>query len=217
MFTFRSEIFLLDEMPDFSQDIVKNEIMFFNVDLAFAKQHGGPITHSFLERLPKEFLDSEYLVIDSRVHMLMANFFFPAIPGFHHDSVERTRPGDGQPNYINPKHRSNHIMALVNGDICPTKFALGTADFPDVPIGDVYYKVWHPMVEEKIRTGELTSYMAPSNRLIMFDDRAWHQATMARKNGWRWFVRASVDPDRKPTNEIRRQVQVYLSNPMEGW
>lgn len=217
MFKFHSEIFLLGHLPHFSQDEIKNEIMLFNVDLAFAYQHGGPITRSFLDLLPEEFTSSKHLVIDSRVHMLMKEFFYPAIPGFHHDSVERTRPGDNQPNYVNPTHRSNHIMALANGDVCPTEFALGVAEFPDVPIGDVYYKVWHPMVEEKIRTGELTSYFVPSNRLIMFDDRAWHQATIARENGWRWFVRASVDPDRKPTNEIRRQVQVYLEKPMEGW
>lgn len=217
MFRFHSEMFLLDRMPDFSQDEVKNEIMLFNVDFAFATEYGGPLTKAFLKLLPKEFKESEHFVLDSRVHMLMKDFFFPAIPGFHHDSVERTRPGDNQPNYINPSHRASHIMALVNGDICPTEFALGDAEFPDVPVGQTYYKVWHPMVEEKIKSGELKSVMAPTNQLIMFDDRAWHQATIARQNGWRWFVRATIDPNRKPTNEIRRQVQVYLQNPMEGW
>jgi ribosomal protein L4 len=41
--------------------------------------------------------------------------------------------------------------------------------------------------------------------------------TRAVKNGWRLFIRASWNTDRKPTNEFRRQVQVYMENPMEGW
>jgi hypothetical protein len=41
----------------------------------------------------------------------------------------------------------------------------------------------------------------------------------ANGNGWRFFIRASWSTDRVKncTNEIRRQVQVYMENPVEGW
>ena len=107
-------------------------------------------------------------------------------------------------------------MALI-GDCCPTQFAVGKSEFPDVPLGELFYKVWHPMVVEKIKKGELESVSAPSNRLIFFDWETWHQGIPAIKNGWRWFIRASINTGRKPTNELRQQVQVYLERPMEGW
>lgn len=215
-FTFESKIELGDLLPAFPEKEVKDEVMLFSSDLNFARKVGGPLTHSFLDTLPKDWVDAPDLIIDSRVHMLMAGWF-PCIPGFHHDDVPRSRSGDNQPNYYDPEYRSEHILALVNGDICPTEFALGTAEFPDVELDQTYYKVWHPIVEEKIKSGELISFSAPSNRLIFFDDRSWHQGVRACQNGWRWFVRASRNTHRKPFNEIRRQVQVYLEFPMEGW
>jgi hypothetical protein len=57
----------------------------------------------------------------------------------------------------------------------------------------------------------------PSDTVVFFDDRTWHQGTRAVKNGWRLFIRASWNTNRKATNEFRRQVQVYMENPMEGW
>jgi len=59
----------------------------------------------------------------------------------------------------------------------------------------------------------------PSNRLVYFDCDTFHTGTKAVKNGWRWFGRVSRNTDRvnKITNEIRKQAQVYLEFPMEGW
>ncbi len=216
MFTFKSEIQLGSFLPDFTQEQIKNEIMLFNCDLFTATQLAGPITSVFLNTLPNDWKEAPDLVIDSRVHMLMKDFFFPCIPGWHHDDVPRSS-SNGQPNYHNPEYRSQHVMALANGEICPTQFALGEANFPEINSGQVYYKIWHPIVESKIQNGELELFSAPSNRLIFFDDRSWHQGIKAIGNGWRWFVRASRNTNRKPTNEIRRQVQVYLENPMDGW
>lgn len=176
--------------------------------------HGGHPTRKFLEALP-ENLQNDKTIIDSRVHMLMPGWF-PCIPGFHHDDVPRER-SDKQPEYHNPSYRSNHALILYNGDICPTEFALGESEFPDVELGKTYYKEWHPMVEEKINSGELTSFKTPSDTVVYFNDRTWHQGTRAVKGGWRLFIRASWDTNRIPTNEIRRQVQVYLEAPMEGW
>ena len=54
----------------------------------------------------------------------------------------------------------------------------------------------------------------------------WHRGTPAVANGWRFFIRASRyynasgEPiaRRNPrTNELRRQVQVYMSAENAGW
>lgn len=195
--------------------LIKNEPMFFSADKRFAYEHGGPLTKLFLDNLPKYWDEPEYpLILDSRVHMLKKGWW-PSIPGFHHDFVCRNR-SDGQPEYRNPKYKSEHIMMIV-GDASITEFALGQSEFPEVPLGEICYKVWHPLVVDKIAKGELKSWKCPVNSLVLFDWNTWHQGTESTKDGWRFFIRASRNCKPKFRNEIRNQVQVYLSNPMEGW
>lgn len=203
-----------------ANDEIKHEPMFFSADLKYAHENGGHITRSFVEALASHFNNDHELlskmVFDSRSHMLMKGWF-PCIPGFHHDDVERKTRKDGQPNYDNPIYRAQHCLGLVNGDICPTEFATGIARFPIPKEDQVAYKIWHPLVEKAIRNGKLDSVSAPSDKLVFFDDRTWHQGTKAVADGWRWFGRASWNTDRPIRNEIRKQVQVYLEFPMEGW
>lgn len=218
-----SEIEFGPRMPRFNQDEVKNEPMLFNCDVSGALMHGGPITRMFLRHLPQGWVGAP-LVIDSRVHMLMPGWY-PCIPGWHHDDVPRTR-ADGQPNYGEGQDRSAHIIALVNGDICPTHFAVGSAAF-EMPKGDQpLYSAWHRDVEKLLEDGQLERVVAPSNHLIRFTDRTWHTGTKAVANGWRFFIRASRywDADgnviarrNERTNEVRKQVQVYLDDPFRGW
>lgn len=224
-YTFDSSFVVGNPLPTFTQGEVKNEPMLFNCSLEAAMSLGGPITRSFILQTVRDSLNDNFArpaVIDTRVHMLMPGWF-PCIPGFHHDDVPRTR-SDGQPNYDTPEYRSTHVMALVNGDICPTEFAVGKITLPEIPIGEgLVYKKWHPIVEELIRTSELNNthdvqrMPVPTNKLIYFDDHAIHQGVRAVNGGWRWFGRITYGSDRKPTNETRRQVQVYLEFPMEGW
>lgn len=200
---------------EWTADIIKNEPMFFNCDYDFAMKNGGMITRKFLERLPPSWANEDF-VIDSRVHMLMKGWF-PCIPGFHHDDVPRSGK-DGQPNYINPEYRSVHLMGLVNAEICPTEFAIGKVTY-QIPKG-IIYKDWHnKVVNDIFCTLNLKLVRADSGRYIEFDDRTFHQGTKAISNGWRWFIRLSKNTDRTKTitNEVRKQVQVYLENPMEGW
>jgi hypothetical protein len=214
-FEFESKIEHGSFVRKFDEDVVKNEPMLFSCDLPTALKLGGPITTTFIRALDKKFIKSEDLIIDSRVHMLMPNWF-PCIPGFHLDDVPRER-SDKQPNHFNPSYQSKHAMLLINGDICPTQFALGKGELEDIAEGEKYYKVWHPKVEQMCKDGVLERHDAESNQIIYFDWNTWHQGTRAIKSGWRFFIRATVNTKRKPTNELRRQVQVYLESPMEGW
>ncbi|QPI13995.1 hypothetical protein MYO4S_00244 [Serratia phage 4S] len=222
--TFNSQASAVGSFADhINNDQIKNEKMFFNSDLAFAWENGGPITRSFIDNLPAYW--REDVVFDSRVHMLMPGWY-PAIPGFHHDDVPRADiPAGqhfltaGQPDYDNPRYNSEHILGLVNASVCPTHFATGEATFSEVPEGATVYKHWHPEVLKHIENGTLEQWEAPDRTLLMFDHDTWHTGSKAVLNGWRWFGRVSRNTDRvkKITNEIRVNAQVYLEFPMEGW
>lgn len=214
-FEFDSRIQFLGEMNHYTDEQIKNEPMLFNCDFKHAYNLGGPITGEFLDHIADK-LPTEDIVVDSRVHMLMPGWF-PCIPGFHHDDVPRSGK-NGQPNYYNPEYKSKHIMALVNADVCPTEFALGKITLPDVEDG-IYYKEWHKLVSCEVAVGNLQRVLLRGNPIVGFDWQTFHQGTRAVKGGWRWFIRVSYNTDRVKncTNEIRRQVQVYLEHPMEGW
>lgn len=197
----------------FPQDAIKNEPMFFNASSEHAYHNGGPITKSFIAAASLHGWSGA--VFDSRVHMLMPGWF-PCVPGFHHDDVARGK--NGQPDYENMPYKSEHLMGLVNGDICPTVFALGVHSLSKIDDG-IVYKAWHNEVEHQIEQNILRRWEAPSGRLVAFDWQSMHSGQRAKKGGWRWFGRLSRRTDRLMgiTNEIRRQVQVYLEFPMEGW
>ncbi len=206
-----SQIQLGPILKEFSQEEIKNEIMFFRATRDFAYRYGGEPTRYFLDSLGT----SEDIIIDSRVHMLMDGWF-PCIPGFHHDDCPRERK-DGQPEYYNPSYRSKHAMVLYNGDICPTEFAIGEQIFSNPEDHKVIYKEWHKEVEQLLKQKQLELIKAPNNQIIYFDDRTWHQGTQAVNNGFRLFIRATWNSKLEPKNEIRRQSQVYMNNPMQGW
>lgn len=203
---------------------IKDEPMFFNSDWQFAYDEGGPITKSFLMSLPDDWKNGP-LVFDSRVHMLMPGWY-PAIPGFHHDDVPRPEipvgqhfATAGQPDYDSPRYLSEHILGLVNADVCPTEFALGECHMPKVEDGEIIYRKWHLEVEQLLAKRLMHKAIAPDRMLVKFDWQTFHSGSKAVSNGWRWFGRVSRNTDRTNTvtNEIRRNAQVYLEFPMQGW
>jgi len=212
----------------FAQDVdnaaIKDEPMFFNCNLVFAYENGGPVTRSFIDALDQEWREAP-AAFDSRVHMLMPGWY-PAIPGFHHDDVPRPAipvgqhfVTAGQPDYDNPRYHAQHILGLVNAAVAPTDFAVGRCVMPEVADGDLIYRAWHAEVERLLASGEMERVSAPDRTLVHFDWQAFHTGVPAVSNGWRWFGRVSFNTDRveRISNEIRRQVQVYLEFPMEGW
>lgn len=206
-----------------TDNVVKNEPMLFNNDLRGAEKNGGVITQLFIEALPEDWKNVP-LVIDSRVHMLMPDWY-PCIPGWHHDDVPRVR-SDGQPEYEAPTDRSEHILMLVNAHLAPTEFAIGKTQF-DVPaLGETIYEKWHCAVEEYIAARLLETVSVPDKTLMKFNDRSWHRGVAATGNGWRFFIRASrywdaegniIARRNERTNEIRKQVQIYMSAENAGW
>ena len=215
-------IVLKSKMPLYEDLTIKNEPMLFNCDFRHAEKHGRQITHKFLDLLPEEFTQGP-VVIDTRVHMLMPSWY-PCIPGWHHDDVPRSLPNN-QPNY-NDTLRSKHCMALVNPAASATEFAIGEASFPE-PTPTNVYKPWHNHIDKLITEQKLILHRVKDQNLIVFNDRTWHQGTPAVQFGWRWFGRASiytrdgvrVERPNARTNEVRKQVQVYIPHNMlnNGW
>lgn len=215
------ELYHLD--CEYTTNEVKNEPMLFNNDLDGAIKNGGMITRDFLCHLPHDWWNAP-LVIDSRVHMLMPGWY-PCIPGWHHDDVPRLR-SDGQPEYEAITPRSEHILFLVNSHLAPTEFALGSAEFEVPPIGRVIYEDWHKEVNLAIAAKELVVQSVKNQVLTKFNDRTWHRGVAAVDNGWRFFVRASrywdadgnvIARGNERTNEVRKQVQIYMSAENAGW
>ena len=215
-YLFNSKIKIHDGiLPSFTDEQIKNEPMIWRATGKWAYEHGGIITRTFLNEIKKVRGDYENCICDSRSHMHMKNWY-PAIPGYHHDTVPRTR-SDKQPNYDTPEYKANHIMTLINGDCCPTQFAIGECELEEVPLNEIVYKIWHEKIIELLNDKKLKLMNIPTNKLIEFDYQAFHQAQKAVNRGWRWFGRATFNTTVEPANEIRQQVQVYLENLMEGW
>lgn len=211
---------------DVGNDEIKNEPMFFNSSLDYAYENGGPITKSFIENLP-DFITIKPCVFDSRVHMLMPGWY-PAIPGWHHDDVPRPPipVGQhfltaGQPNYDTPHYHSSHWLGVVNAHVAPTKFLIGDVILPGVPDGGLIYRKWNEEIEHQLNKNNthLETLSVSDRTIYSFDCDTFHTGIKAVQNGWRWFGRVTINSDRCDTitNEIRRNAQVYLEFPMEGW
>jgi hypothetical protein len=198
-------------MNKFSQNEIKNEVMFYRSSYSFVKKNCGPIMKDFLSKVPKKFLKN--CLIDSRSHMLMEGFW-PCIPGWHHDDVPRTLPS-GQPNYRHVANKARFITALVNSSICPTEFLVGKMILPDIKTK--IYNKWDPIINKQIKNKTVESVKSTSDELIYFDNNTMHQCTRATSFGWRWFVRLTINSTLKPENEMRPQVQIYLNDYTIGW
>ena len=48
------------------------------------------------------------------------------------------------------RYQSEHILGLVNAEVCPTEFALGNCLMPAIKNGELIYRQWHKEVEELI-------------------------------------------------------------------
>ncbi len=201
---------------DYTDEVIKNEQMFFNSNIAFAYENGGIITRNFIDSLPSDWKGSG-VVLDSRVHMLMPEWY-PCIPGWHHDDVPRSTK-TGQPNYTKPEYYAEHLCGLVNAEICPTKFIDDWVNVSEPNIETTIYEQWSKEIQQDVDLDAYTCYDAVSGVLIEFDCNTFHTGVPAVKGGWRWFCRLSRNTGRTKnmTNEIRKQVQVYLENPIMGW
>jgi len=201
--------------------MIEEEPMLFNATPNFLQKNAlkRPITDKFLravEELWGDPLPDSYS-LDTRSHMLMRGWY-PAIPGWHHDDVDRGE--NGQPDYDNlPTKRRTMFCCTLDAWDAPTnsmtEFVREPIDVPwPLPDDEPVYRYW----DNHINNAEVETRRVQSGRIVRFTDSDFHRAVPAERSGWRWFARLSFDPGPRPDHsKIRRQVQVYLPVTNKGW
>lgn len=214
--SFTPAIKTLGKMQKRSIPEIKNEPMFFNSSPRFVLQNCGDVTRDFFAQLIDVdfFRDSEDLkwVFDSRVTMTMPGMY-PSIPGWHCDDFRRGHV-HAQPDIERGEIDDSitHYMGIVGDtdELTGTEFVTQS-----VTIEIDKRRVWNSLdAAINFMSGDLKTRRLQNQEIIRFNQSAIHRATEATKQCWRWWGRLSYTY-RKPVNEIRRQVQVYVSS--HGW
>lgn len=202
----------------FTINDIKNETMFFSCSPSFVRENKltSPITNLILEKLfeiEKSLKKEKNIVIDTRVNMLMKGQW-PSIPGFHCDDVPRN-PESGQPDLSLCDDSVRHFMVLVSTNkadtISGTEFVTNERTY-----NLKKDSVWNSLDSAVCGDKKKKTRFIKEREIIEFNQLAIHRATPAKENGWRLFFRLSVT-HRKPVNEIRNQVQIYVDPKNSGW
>jgi len=216
MLKFRQEIGLHCPLVkiEVSDDDIRKEPMLFSSDYWFSWAKAGPLTKMFLSNLP-----SHDFVIDSKVVMLMDGWY-PCIPGWHLDNIPRG--DDGQPNFSNLED-CQHYFAVF-GDVSKTEF-ISHGEIVELPEDRYFnsdpskalYGEWSRILNERVLHNYHATTKIKSGSMYHFNNTSFHRGTAATGRGWRFFIRASKGSAQKVRNEVRSQVQVYLTQPEAGW
>lgn len=208
--TYHSNYEVVGKIKQFSEKSIMREQskMLFGCDLKTSLNKGGIITKEFIKNLPDRFLHDPNLIIDTKVTMLMKGML-PCIGGWHLDNIKRV---NGQPDFINSGNAEHIIMIM--GDCSRTEFIKDTIY---VTIPDKSKIAFREMANEIDTFASPITHFANSGEMYHINNQSWHRGTPATENGWRYFIRASINHDRKFENQKRHQVQVYLDNQNNSW
>lgn len=194
---------------------IRDEPMIWTGDYNFARKNGGSITQEFLDKIEATDLwkdnvgqENLYFVLDSRVtHTMPGNY--PSMGGWHCDDFNRGEKY-GQPKLADRDKRVCHFMALVSeGEVTCTEFITDSVTLQVNPEA-----VWNSVDNELGEAANLVKRKIKPHEIIFFSQDALHRASECTNAGWRLFIRGSFTY-RKPENEIRKQIQVYIHK--RGW
>ena len=194
-------------LPLFTEEQIKAERLFFESSGAFAYKNGGIITRAFFDAVAKT-RDFANCVVDTRAHKLEPGQY-PALPGYHHDEIAREDfklKGKGR------GLEGHHVLGMINGQICPTRFALGKCEMPKLVPGSS----WNPVINQLVADGSLKLWEAPTNFLVWYHWQTFHEAQAAKTSGWRWFARVYFDTKTSPKNEIRSHYGVFIKTVVQS-
>lgn len=214
-FTFEPEIRTLGHIESrYRTSEISSEPMLFQADLDFARTHGGPITNRIIDEL---FLSHSFMafyyanpnvIIDTRATMTKPGMY-PSIPGWHCDAVPR-REHHSQPDLTKISDDVQHFMVLLSDENNVTNTEFVTEP---VTIDVDEDNVWNS-VDRYIENNDVKTSFLKEGDIIRFTQTAIHRASVCKKRGWRFFFRLSLG-ESQPKNEIRKQVQVYVTS--NGW
>ena len=198
-------------ITSFTEQDIKNEPMLYSADPHFAWRNGGPLTKAVLSQYVMD--PDANIIIDTRVHMLKPGWF-PAIPGWHLDAIERGP--DGQPD-LSCDTVDGHVLCIIDaGTGSETEVLQNPPALPlTAPEGVNLWAEHDRLIEEA--SEPLFTRRLNSGVIDGMTPSASPRAAPATDHGWRFLFRATVGYPRAPHNEIRRQVNVYLNAINGGW
>lgn len=206
----------------FGVENMKYEPMIFSGDLDWSRKNGGKLTNHVLDHVMPQvhnFYGTEIpkhlnFVVDTRVNMLMKGYY-PSIPGWHCDDVRRGTTGQPEPSLNTPDVQ--HFMVLLSTSTAVQEGVSGTEFVSNKRTYNLDpQNVWHSLDQSVNKDEDKKTRFIKAGEVVRFDQAAIHRASPANSNGWRFFFRLSVT-HRKPANEIRQQVQVYIDLNNVGW
>lgn len=183
-------------------DSVKNhsQVFAYGSESFFDHSIYNPMVSSFLQQLPR----GSYIV-DSRLSMLMPGWY-PAIPGWHYDEIQRKPNGDLDFKNTNPA-KLHYMLIYDFGSGSMTEFAKLRST--TIKSYDDLNKMMSLYEDDIVKVDH--------NSIYEFDCYDCHRAIPATGKGWRFFVRATRNTQREYYNEVRNQTQVYLPAIDVGW
>lgn len=219
---FQNHVIVRPGIRNVDDDEIRRLPQFFRADAEYVYKLGGSTYRAILDAAPLG-RRRRYVSIDSRVHMLMPGFF-PCIPGWHCDDFLRTDPPPGQPRFRDiserPELESEH-HAILLGKTAATEYACAPITLPDwIVTGTSVYADADRDIESHAdgRLGrDDQTLIAPFGSFVSFGALVWHRGHAATMHAWRLFVRITESDHWQPRNEMRTQVQVYLTEPSKGW
>jgi hypothetical protein len=177
------------------------------MDFAFEK--GGPITKSFVGKLP--FANTDNVLVDVRVHSLQAGYY-PAIPGWHLDWLPRTKGGEHPVVETIPDY--DHVVLIV-AETSLTEFVVDPVTMAMTKKNA--FEGCNKELNFLIDTGMLKTEHVVSGDMVKFTSRDWHRPSPATKPEWRYLARASRVNHKKPSNRVVTQSQVYIPIREASW
>lgn len=218
---FQNNVIVSPGIPNEGDDVIRRLPQFFRADAEYVYRLGGSVYRAILDAAPLR-KRRRFISIDSRVHMLMPGFY-PCIPGWHCDDFLRTEPAPGQPRlrdiYERPELEAEH-HAILMGKTAATEYACAPFALPGwIVSGPAVYADADREIQSHAdeRLGREETLFAPFGSFVSFGALVWHRGTEAKEHAWRLFVRITESDHWQPRNEIRTQVQVYLTEPSKGW
>lgn len=201
----------LQGLPD--PEEIRSLPQFFRADPDMVHRRGGPFLRRFLAAAPLSAA-ARYTVIDTKVHMLMPGWY-ACIPGWHCDDFYR--PGGGQPDLTGmAQARSAHIGVVVGPTALP-EFAVEPLTLPAPEEMDGKGRPLYALYHEIIEARRPRTARPVSGQMVRFDCFDFHRGLPAECRAWRFFARITQSDHLIPRNEVRRQTQVYLTEPFEQW
>lgn len=202
---------------------IDQETSVYSASPKYLREHGGPISHAFLDAVPQAFYDkakalSFNVIVDVRIHRLNRGEF-PAVPGWHVDGDIR-KDYFSQPDISKQDVLGDHIICAVsshedgvsNFEIIPDPLQCDLdMDDPDRTV--------YAQLHEHIEAHSIPRITTRDGQMYFMNSQTIHRATPARVRGWRIFFRMSMYHQGYLSGEgkIAKQQQVYILSEGNGW